>query len=87
MRAWQSLGVSLSHSSRAQYQEVRKVAYSDLRPGDLIFYGSSPSSPGSIYHVTIYAGGGMMVEAPATGMDVRLTPLRRTHSMPYADRP
>ncbi|URZ08030.1 C40 family peptidase [Clostridium felsineum] len=44
----------------------------DLKPGDLLFFGPA-SSP---YHVAIYAGNGQMVEAPHTGANVRLTPIR-----------
>ena len=40
--------------------QVRKIAYSDMRPGDLIFYKN-------YYHVGIYAGGGMMYDSPRTG--------------------
>lgn len=87
MRAWQSAGVGLPHSSRAQYASVRKVSYSSMRMGDLIFWGRSTSDPSSIYHVAIYAGGGLMVEAPRTGLDVRVVPVRWTRAMPYAGRP
>ena len=52
--AWRHGGVSLPRTSRSQYSAVEKIAYSDLRPGDLVFYGTS-SSAGSIYHVAIYA--------------------------------
>ena len=88
MRAWERGGVALPHSSRMQYRQVRKISYGELRPGDLIFYANDPSDPGTIHHVTLYAGGGMMIEAPATGLNVRLVPLRRgAQAMPYAGRP
>jgi cell wall-associated NlpC family hydrolase len=59
--AWAQAGRGLPHSSRAQYSATRRVALSDLQPGDLVFYGSP------IYHVGLYTGGGMMVDAPHTG--------------------
>ena len=37
-----------------------------LRPGDLVFWGSS-ASPSSIYHVALYVGNGMIIQAPHTG--------------------
>ena len=40
--------------------------YSNLRPGDLVFY-----YPG-ITHVTIYVGNGWVVSAPTTGDVVRM---------------
>jgi cell wall-associated NlpC family hydrolase len=87
MRAWQRGGVSLPHSSRLQYRTVAKIAYSQLRPGDLIFSASDPSRPETIHHVAIYAGAGQMVEAPATGLKVRLVPVRWGRTMPMAGRP
>jgi cell wall-associated NlpC family hydrolase len=87
MRAWERAGVSLPHSSRMQYGTVGKVSYSAMRPGDLIFWATDPSDPSTIHHVALYAGGGMMVEAPATGLDVRLVAIRWNDTMPMAGRP
>jgi cell wall-associated NlpC family hydrolase len=77
MRAWEHGGVSLPHYSVAQYEQSRKVAISDLRRGDLVFFGSDPGNPGSIYHVGLYIGGGQMIEAPYTGEDVRISSIYR----------
>lgn len=65
-------GISLPRTSEDQYGCGSAVSISSLQPGDLVFFEGS-SSPG---HVAIYAGGGMMVEAPHTGANVRLTSLR-----------
>ncbi|HEY9714837.1 MAG TPA: NlpC/P60 family protein, partial [Chroococcales cyanobacterium] len=46
----------------------------DLKPGDLLFYNEGAGSP---QHVAMYAGDGMMIEAPHTGERVRLVPLRQ----------
>ncbi len=67
------LGVSLPHSSRAQYNEGVAVARADLRPGDLVFFGSP------IHHVGIYVGGGNMVHAPYTGANVRINSISRSN--------
>jgi cell wall-associated NlpC family hydrolase len=77
MRAWEHGGVYLPHYSVAQYEQSRKVAISDLRPGDLVFFGSDPGNPSSIYHVGLYIGGGQMIEAPYTGEDVRISSIYR----------
>ena len=61
----------------------RKVPISDLRPGDLVFY-KRPGRP--IHHVAMYIGGGDMVEAPYTGANVRVVPLRRAGLLPQATR-
>jgi peptidoglycan DL-endopeptidase CwlO len=65
MYAWGKAGVSLSHSSKAQYGEGRHVSRSDLRPGDLVFYGNP------IHHVGMYIGNGRMVHAPNPGRPVK----------------
>lgn len=65
MYAWAAAGVSLPHSSRAQFSSLPHVAKSDLQPGDLLFFGSP------IHHVGIYEGGGTMINAPETGENVR----------------
>ncbi len=69
MMAWAQAGVSLPHSSSAQYSATRHISSSQLQPGDLIFYYSP------ISHVAIYVGGGMQVAATHTGDYVRLQAL------------
>ena len=69
MKAWQSGGKYLPHYSVGQYGAGTPIRSSQLRAGDLVFWGSS-SSPGSIYHVGLYIGGGQMIHAPRTGRDV-----------------
>jgi cell wall-associated NlpC family hydrolase len=87
MMSWASQGVNITRTSRSQYLAVGKVDYGSLRPGDLIFYGSDPSDPASIYHVAMYTGGGMMIEATLPGYPLSENPLRLTNAMPYAGRP
>lgn len=69
--AWRSAGVSLPHSSQMQYSSLPKVSRSQLRPGDLVFFGSP------IHHVGIYEGGGVMINAPETGEYVRRNSINR----------
>ena len=66
MAAWGAAGVSLPHSSSAQYSSGPQVAASDLQPGDLVFYYQP------ISHVGIYIGNGQIVHAanPSTGVQV-----------------
>lgn len=86
-QAWRAAGVSINRTSRDQYRQVRKITYDSMRPGDLIFYGSVGSDPGSITHVAMYLGDGRMVEAPRPGLNVRVTSVRWSGTMPYAGRP
>ncbi|MBZ5736760.1 C40 family peptidase [Nocardioides mangrovi] len=74
MMAWAQAGVSLPHSSSAQYSSGPHIAESDLQPGDLVFYYSP------ISHVGMYIGNGLIVNAENPGTGVRVTGL---HSMPY----
>lgn len=66
MRAYQAAGVSLPHSASAQSSYGRRVPLNQLRPGDIVFFGSP------ISHNGIYIGGGRMVDAPHTGARVRV---------------
>jgi peptidoglycan DL-endopeptidase CwlO len=74
MKAWAAGGISLPHYSVGQYTASTPISRSDLRPGDLVFWGSS-GSPSSIYHVALYVGGGMIIHAPRTGQDVARVPI------------
>lgn len=69
MSVFKHFGIKLSHSSRAQAGEGKKISASDLRPGDLVFYGGGS---GSINHVALYIGNGQVVHAssPSTGIRI-----------------
>ncbi len=64
--AWESVGVSLPHYTVWQKQQTTRVSYSQLRPGDLVFYYSD------VHHVAIYVGNGYVVHAPQSGDVVRM---------------
>jgi cell wall-associated NlpC family hydrolase len=64
MYAWAAAGVSLPHSSRAQYASLPKIPLSQVQPGDLVFRGSP------IHHVAIYEGNGVVIAAPHSGSSV-----------------
>ena len=87
MGAWRSAGVNLNRTSRDQYKQVLKISYDQLRPGDLVFWGSNPSDPNSIHHVAMWVGGGQIVEASRPGVPLRVTSMRWSGTMPYAGRP
>jgi len=69
MMAWRQAGVSLPHSSAAQYSVGRRISASELQPGDLIFRYSP------ISHVSMYIGNGQQVSATRTGDYVRVQSL------------
>jgi cell wall-associated NlpC family hydrolase len=66
MRSFQKAGVSLPHSSRIQIKYGKNISSSSLKPGDLLFFGKP------ISHVSIYMGGGKMVQAPRPGKRVEV---------------
>jgi cell wall-associated NlpC family hydrolase len=63
MMAWGAAGVSLPHLAQAQYAMTRRVPLTDLKPGDLIFFGT----PTDVHHEGIYVSDGNMIDAPHTG--------------------
>jgi len=67
MWAWAQVGRSLPHNSGAQFSSTRRVTAAQLQPGDLVFYFSP------ISHVSMYIGGGQIVDAPHSGATVRIT--------------
>jgi cell wall-associated NlpC family hydrolase len=70
---FKNMGIDIPRVSYEQAKAGRPVAsVADARPGDLVFYDNSSSRPG-IDHVAIYIGGGKIIEAPRTGLDVRVT--------------
>ncbi|WP_250002555.1 NlpC/P60 family protein [Actinoplanes sp. M2I2] len=70
--AWAGVGVHLDHYTKDQWNQGRPVSRAELQPGDLVFY-----YPGSLHHVSIYIGGGMVVHAPHTGDHVRMATIER----------
>jgi len=66
MVAWAQAGVSLPHSSSAQFGVGRQVSAGELQPGDLIFRYSP------ISHVSMYIGNGQQVSATHTGDYVKV---------------
>jgi len=67
MYVYAQMGIYLPHSASAQYYSGTPISYSELAPGDLVFFGSP------IGHVGIYIGGGSMIHAPFEGQVVSIT--------------
>ncbi len=71
MYCYAQIGIAMYHGATVQQQQSTPVALSDMRPGDLVFFGNATFS----HHVAIYAGGNAVIEAPHTGDVVRYGPL------------
>jgi len=87
MVAWAHAGVQLLHYTGYQWQEGPHVPFNQLRRGDLLFYATNTSDPGTIHHVAIYIGNGMMVNAPYTGAFVRIDSMYQPGGLIGAVRP
>lgn len=72
MYVYAKLGVDLPHSSRMQYGCGTHVSRGQLEPGDLVFFGSP------IHHVGMYVGDGNMINAPYSGVTVRIESMDRS---------
>jgi cell wall-associated NlpC family hydrolase len=75
------VGIKLDHYSGSQYNAGRKIPSSQMRRGDMIFYG-----PNASQHVAMYLGNGQMLEAPYTGSHVKISPVRTSGMTPYVTR-
>jgi cell wall-associated NlpC family hydrolase len=69
MWVYAQLGIHLDHYTGSQWNAGPHVAYSDLAPGDLVFFEPD------IGHVGIYIGNGEFIHAPHTGTDVQISSL------------
>jgi cell wall-associated NlpC family hydrolase len=68
MVSYRAAGINLPHSAAAQYHYGKHVTFSQLQPGDLMFFYHP------IGHVTIYVGDGLMVSAPESNELVKVMP-------------
>ncbi len=84
MRAWQAGGISLPHWSVAQWQVSTPVSGASARPGDLVFFAYDLNDFTTIHHVALYIGNGLMIEAPYTGADVRISSVDRPDLFGFA---
>lgn len=79
--AFAGVGIKLDHYSGSQYNAGRKIPSAQMRRGDMIFYG-----PNASQHVALYLGDGQMLEAPFTGSQVRVAPVRTSGMTPFVTR-
>jgi len=73
--AWASAGVQIPRDSYGQWAGLPHVPLSSIEPGDLLIYNGEG-------HVAIYVGGGYIIDAPQTGLDVEKIPMSTSW---YAD--
>ncbi len=65
---YRSVGISLPHSSYADFNLGRRVSRWALKPGDLVFFNG-------LGHVGMYVGNGRFIHAPHSGTRVQISTL------------
>lgn len=73
---YRQLGINLPRVSADQARAGTAVdSIQSAQPGDLLFWRGQSGRPN---HIAIYVGGGKMLEAPRTGLNVRIRDVTRT---------
>lgn len=76
--AWGQAGVYLTPLSYTQATQVQRIDISELQPGDLLFYFE-----GGAHHVSMYIGGGQIIEASSPATGVRIADLHNSWNDTY----
>ncbi len=80
-----------THSATNQFNTMgaarKLVPLNQAQVGDLMWYSQESAFNGDKYHVVLFMGGGMMLEAPNPARTVRIVPMRYGELFPYAGRP
>lgn len=70
--AYAKIGVKIPRVTYDQWKVGQAVGANDLRPGDAVFFNMGKRGPN---HVGLYIGNGQFIEAPRTGLQVRISNL------------
>ncbi len=76
---YEKIGVTLPRTSYAQATVGTYVSKQDLKPGDIVCFGSK----NYINHVGIYVGDGMYIHSPRSGYTVCIVSLDGGYSSPF----
>jgi peptidoglycan DL-endopeptidase CwlO len=74
MMAYRAAGIAIPRTSQQQWSWGPRISASQVQPGDLVFFAGSDGTPTSPGHVGLVIGGGLMIEAYATGFPIRIAP-------------
>ncbi|NBH06026.1 bifunctional lytic transglycosylase/C40 family peptidase [Amycolatopsis sp. SID8362] len=72
--AYATAGIDLPRTAQTQYNAGPRIAVTGIRPGDLVFFGTST---GHVTHVGLALASDTMVNAPDFGTPVRVDSIRR----------
>jgi cell wall-associated NlpC family hydrolase len=73
--AWGSAGVQIPRDTYEDWAALPHIPVASIEPGDLLIYDG-------VGHVAMYVGGGYIIDAPQTGLDVEKIPMSTSW---YAD--
>jgi cell wall-associated NlpC family hydrolase len=73
--AWAAAGVQLPRDTYEDWAALPHIPVASIEPGDLLIYDGEG-------HVAMYVGGGYIIDAPQTGLDVEKIPMSTSW---YAD--
>ena len=59
-------GVTIPRTAQAQFNSSTRISRANARPGDLVFFERTFSSPDRITHVGLYVGGGRMLHVSSS---------------------
>jgi peptidoglycan DL-endopeptidase CwlO len=74
MMAYRAAGIDIPRTSQEQWTWGPRIKPSEAEPGDLVFFAGSDGTARSPGHVGLVIGGGLMIEAYATGYPIRIAP-------------
>lgn len=84
--AFAGSGANVHRPAAAEAGQGPHVPLDQIQPGDMVFYAGAGGN-GHIHHVAMYLGDGQMIEAPQSGLNVRIVPMRRDNTLvQYATR-
>jgi cell wall-associated NlpC family hydrolase len=74
MMAYRAAGIDIPRTADQQWLWGPRVDPSQVQPGDLVFFAGADGTATAPGHVGIVIGRGLMIDAPSTGLLVRIEP-------------
>jgi cell wall-associated NlpC family hydrolase len=72
---WSQLGVKVPRTTYEQWDAGQQVPVQNLKPGDAVFFTGADPKNGKPGHEGMYIGNGRFIEAPGSGLHVRVSNL------------
>ncbi|WP_042459482.1 C40 family peptidase [Neobacillus dielmonensis] len=69
-----AFGVTIPRDSSVQAKNGKVIPKDQIQPGDLLFFATKDGT-GSVHHVSMYLGDGLMIHAPNASKTVEIIPL------------